>query len=162
MTATLVADLERHLTLFLATGAVLIGLGFLVGQFRLGRIRGATEALHLQAAELDVLRQRNVTITADLKAAEAEVHTLRGIVEQLREDNRELRSLVMGETVPPALQHALDTAFARAVEQLGSTFAAEADRRMTEVIAFFEQQFHPVAQGLDRLLTAGGREGVTA
>lgn len=109
----------------LAVGAGVLVVGYLVGQWRSGGAKGASEALTLRAQEVQVLKDANDRLSSDLHAAREEMAQLRGVVDQLREENKELRALVMGEKVPPALYEAM-----RTVATEAATSTAESLRRI--------------------------------
>lgn len=97
----------EHLELVLLAGAIALGVGYAVGQFRTGRIRGASEALQVANAELEIHRDRAARLEVDVARYKADVDRLHGTVDQLREENKELRALLMGEKVQPALLDAM-------------------------------------------------------
>lgn len=124
-------------------GLVALALGYAIGQFRMGRVRGAAEALHVANAELEVHRDRAMRLEQDLARYKTEVDQLRGVVEQLREENKELRGLLMGDKVQPAMLDAMQT-------------VAAANREALELV--LDNKLRGIEQALLRLLTAKDEE----
>lgn len=136
----------EHLNVVLLAGAIALGLGYAVGQFRTGRIRGASESLQVANAELEIHRERSRRLEADVARFRTEVDRMHGMVEQLREENRELRALLMGEKVQPAMLEAMQAV------AIGNR---EAYRLM------LDEMFAPIRRrldaALDRLAPEGGK-----
>jgi len=124
-------------------GLVALGLGYAIGQFRMGRVRGAAEALHVANAELEVHRDRATRLEQDLARCKTDVDQLRGVVEQLREENKELRGLLMGDKVQPAMLDAMQQ-------------VAASNREALELV--LDAKLRGIEQGLLRLLTAKDEE----
>jgi len=124
-------------------GLVALALGYAIGQFRMGRVRGAAEALHVANAELEVHRDRAMRLEQDLARYKTEVDQLRGVVEQLREENKELRGLLMGDKVQPAMLDAMQT-------------VAAANREALQLV--LDNKLRGIEQALLRLLTAKDEE----
>jgi cell division protein FtsB len=92
-------------------------LGYLIGQFRRGRSSAQTEALEAQERRISVLEKERG------EYRERVAH-LEGVVAQLREENQVLRSLVMGETVPPAMLRAMEEVARRSSTELVAAIAS--------------------------------------
>lgn len=128
--------------------AAVLLIGWLVGSFRRGKSDAAREALDFATAEILVLREANTRMSGELNEARAELARLGGLMEQLREENAELRRLVMLEKIPPALEAAMSGASGAVLAAVTSTVRPEHDR----VIAAIVEELHPIAQGVARLL----------
>jgi len=99
--------------------------------------------LHVANAELEVHRDRAMRLEQDLARYKTEVDQLRGVVEQLREENKELRGLLMGDKVQPAMLDAMQT-------------VAAANREALELV--LDNKLRGIEQALLRLLTAKDEE----
>lgn len=126
-------------------GILVLGLGYLAGTWRRGRFDASREAMELAVNETEILKGRASRFELELRESRErcsqDIAHLQGTVEQLREENAGLRSLVMGETVPPALASAIATAAATNLQALRD---------------YLDERLHPVEQGIARLLTNGG------
>jgi hypothetical protein len=107
----------------LVAGLAAAGLGYALGQWRRGRTDHAAGVLEIANDELAVLKGARERMAADLADAHARIAKLEAIAEQQQRENRSLRELVMLETIPPALQAALEE---------GGRGAAEAAERLHE------------------------------
>ncbi len=101
-----------------AIGILILGAGYGIGQWRAGGAKACADALQAATAELTVVNESRERLERDVAEARAEAQRLGGVVEQLREENHTLRSLVMGEKVPSAMIAAMETVAARTREEL--------------------------------------------
>lgn len=129
---------------------IVVALGYLVGSWRRGARDAFKETVDLQAAEIATMRDLNARLTADAHACKDAISKLEGVVEQLRQENSELRALVMLEKVPPALVETLNRTTEVVMADVSTMHAAQ----VAELREAFAELLHPVAQGIDRLLTA--------
>lgn len=155
----------------LAVAAVL-GLGWLMGSFQRGRKDATKDIVDIAQKELDILKASRDRLEEEFKSVSSkckeDLARLDGMVLQLREENAELRKLVMLEKLPPPLAEALKGL----AEQFGQ-MAKDINREtVNALVAHFDQQLdsnrlfwqekvtdalHPIQTGLDRLLTKGDR-----
>lgn len=109
------------------------GLGVAAVEYRRGRRAAlvsaqtiaddaATKALTAQSERIELLEK-------DRAECREKIAHLEGVVAQLRDENHTLRQLVMGETVPPALQ--------KSMEQLAVT---SADAIVTRIAALLKAE----------------------
>lgn len=130
-------------------GLGVVAVGYLIGSFMRGRSDGTNSVLETATSEIEILkgaRSREVEARVELEGrlrdarekCAQDIAKLAGIVEQLRNENAELRSLVMMEAVPPALQTVL--------QQVARDSALE--QRV-----YLDEKLHPIEQGVARLLT---------
>ncbi len=131
--------------LFLGVGALMLGIGYLVGQWRSGGSKAVQEALLGAQAELSISSQARERLETEVREYRDQVQRLTGKIEQLQEENSKLNKLVMGEVVPPAMQQAME---ANAAAATASVLAA-----IDERFANLEDPLHQIAQGIARLLT---------
>lgn len=103
-------DLNHAADVAIILGAIVLGAGYLLGQWRRGRDEGRSSALAIAESELDLLKASRDRMAGDLRAGNERITKLEAIVEQLQRENAALRELVMLETIPPALQSALEEA----------------------------------------------------
>jgi len=106
------AEVHPVLAFIASAGVLVLGVGYAVGQWRAGSARACAEALQAATAELEVSHRARERLEREVATAKAEIARLQGIVEQLREENATLRSLVMGEQVPQALVTVIEQAAA--------------------------------------------------
>src|SRR5262245_58053191 len=106
--------LDRNYFLNLLSIILIIAVGIVGGRAYLRAIRqtqgyaGQKEAVGIYREELAAMRQQNERLQRDLADEKAARAALEGRVHQLSEENKELRQLVMGERVPPAMQAMAD------------------------------------------------------
>jgi hypothetical protein len=108
-------DLSRATNVALVIGVLVLGVGYALGQFRRGKdertsatIQRSTEALNIAGSELDLLRARGDRLDSELSEAKERIARLEAISDAQQRENATLRALVMLETIPPALQAALE------------------------------------------------------
>ncbi len=123
-------------------GLLVLGAGYLAGTWLRGRADADRSIVEAAAEEASVMRGRADRLDKDLREAREkcaqDIARLEGVVDQLREENARLQSLVMGETVPPALQNALQVV---------------AQENLTRYEQIITDRLHAVEQGVTRLLT---------
>lgn len=113
------------LSVVVAIGAIVALLGYLIGQWKKGTAGAESAAATAYKLELEAVTVRSTRLEHDLAESRAEVSRLGGVVEQLRAENAELRGLVMGEKVPPAMLAAMQTVAAESISALTSALQAE-------------------------------------
>jgi hypothetical protein len=178
---------HRDDVLSLATFVALAVLtsGYLVGSWRRGKTEAVKEANDLAMQEIELLKvardraeQTRLTLEREMRATsdgcKADIARLEGVVEQLRNENAELRSLVMLEKLPPAMTDALTSVVEQVMKDVGQIHAdtREAliehfDRQAEAMQMHFDNQvdanraywtetvtdvLHPIEQGMARLL----------
>lgn len=116
---------EPWLDYALVVGGFILAAGWMVSQWRMGRVRGAeqavsaaNEALSLQAAELQTLREVKTRLEAELTNARTQIESLREQARLLRQENAELRKLVMMESVPGPLVEVMQGIAAQVVRDI--------------------------------------------
>lgn len=110
------------LSVVLAVGAIVGVVSYLIGQWRKGTQGAQAAAATAYKLELEAVTVRSARVEHDLAESRAEVSRLTGMVEQLRTENKELRGLVMGEKVPPALFSAMQTVAAELLSKIQTEF----------------------------------------
>lgn len=108
--AALDFDLNHAADLAVIAGAIILGVGYLMGQLRRGRDESTTSALAIASDELELLKGSRDRMAAELRDTKDTVAKLEGALEQLRRENQSLRELVMLDALPPALRAAMDSA----------------------------------------------------
>lgn len=88
-------------------GVLILGLGYALGQWRRGRDDRESSALAIAADELELLKAARDRMAGELRDNAAAIAKLEAIVEQLQRENKNLRDLVMLDSIPPALQAAM-------------------------------------------------------
>jgi hypothetical protein len=125
----------------LAVGVV--GLGYLIGSLIRGRNDARGNAIEVAVGEIEVLQASRERLEGDLRESTAkcavDIARLEGVVGQLRDENHELRQLVMMENVPPVLVETMQAVAAASVAEIGERFRA-------------------IEQGVTRLLLRGDEE----
>jgi len=129
-------------------GILLAGIGYAVGQWRRGKDDARSSAaqaiestLGIANDELAVLRAARDRLSGELVEVRGAVHRLEGIVEQLQNENRALRELVMLEAVPPALSSFLEGVAEGAIERARALH----DETRTVILAQLEAAEHRIA-----------------
>lgn len=132
---------------------VVVGSGYLFGSWRRGISDTWKETVDAQATELAAIKVTNLRITDEANSLKSDVAKLEGIVAQLRNENTELRKLVMLDKVPPALIEYMSASSQTILAEVHNLHAKQTEDLKTEI----EELLHPVAQGVARLLTEGPR-----
>ena len=129
-------------------------LGYLAGSWRRGLGDSWKETLELQRSELLALKEQNDRMRSEGAACKEGILRLTSEVQELRTANSELRSMVVLDKAPPALealQAGMTATTAAILEEVSLAHA----RQVAELSAHFIEALHPVAQGIARLLTEG-------
>jgi len=116
-----------------------------------GRAKSRDATIAVQTAELDAREKTESRLREDVEQLRGEllnararcsedIARLQGQVAQLTQQNETLQSLVMGSTVPPALQAAIDTAVTGGVAAVRSAIEDAADRGMEAVSALLAER----------------------
>ena len=142
---SLIAQLEvpTYLAWALGAGGMVLAAGYLISTFKRGKIEGRLDVVTLYEKEVELLRGRVATLEAERSDCAQRIASLEGQIAQLTEQNHELRKLIMGESVPPALRQAM---------------ADIAKSNLEHYISELTELRREVMQGLARLLTAGASE----
>lgn len=151
-------------------GFVILGAGYLVGTWRRGKNDAARDAIELATGEVALLKGARERDLGALHVATNDIARLEGTVAQLRVENAELRSLVMLDTVPPALSSALAEIVSSVLadvnqihretrEALVDHFDHQLDQNRIYWTEQVSDKLHPIEQGIARLLAEGPKEG---
>lgn len=94
------------------TGVVAIGVGYLIGNLRKGNADAQAETIAAQSVRIDVLttelnEERTARVSAESECR-SEIARLEGRLSSSEEDRRQLRELVMLQTVPAPLSEAMN------------------------------------------------------
>jgi len=128
--------------------------GYVFGSWRRGLSDTWKETVDAQSAELKVYESANARMVKESVECKEAIARLHGVVDQLRNENIELRKLVMMENVPPAMAEMTAANTRVAMEMAAEQRAVE----KAALVAEFTELLHPIAQGVARLLTERGGE----
>ena len=154
-------ELDRVGNILLIGGIIALGIGYLLGQIRRGKLQATSEAVELASTEIELLKSARDRTSRSLHEAQMNLEALNTKVEALTKENNDLRGLIMLEQIPPALNEAFRTVIHELLDQQSRT--SEADReyytKMTESASSeLDERLERIEQGVHRLLTAGGEE----
>lgn len=153
--------------------------GYLIGSWRRGKAEASKEATDLALQEIELLKSARDRAEAARTAIEREMRAtadnckeniarLEGAVDQLRNENSELRGLVMLEKVPAPLESALQSIVTEVMNsvkdmhvQSNQLLIDHFDRQIEQNREYWTnavgERLHPIEQGVARLLTTGDR-----
>lgn len=154
--------------------------GYLVGSWRRGKSESVKEAMDLAQQEIALLKSardhaenERKTLEAEMRetsaACKEDIARLSGVVDQLRNENSELRGLVMLEKVPPPLESALKEIVVEVMQSVRDMhinsnqiliehFDKQLEQNREYWTSTIGDRLHPIEQGIARLLIEEGGE----
>lgn len=137
-------------TLGMVGGVVALG-AYLWGQFRSGTSKASAETITAQKEYISTLEHQNAAIKIEAATCSQELAKVQGALEQMNTQNAELRALIMGETLPRAMQEAFSGVVERVLEEV-STTAQRNLKAYVEAFAAMESSYLvPIQNKLDDL-----------
>lgn len=131
------------------------GVAYLWSSIRSGGARASSEALAAQKAEIDALKDSTARLEDERNDCTNELAKVQGALEQMEKQNREFRSLIMGETLPKAMQDAFGGVVNSIMQEVGSAAQRNLQAYMSTIAALESTYLAPMTEVLERLDPGG-------
>lgn len=131
------------------------GIAYLWSAIKSGGARAASEALSAQAAEIAALEKRADRLEDERNDCTTELARVQGALDQMEKQNREFRSLIMGETLPTAMENAFAGVVQRIMAEVGSAAQRNLQAYMGTIAALESTYLAPMTEVLERLDPGG-------